>query len=87
MSTRYPSSAASKFEMPESFSFGLEERSETLNAVKLEINDGSDCSHNWLIREASLQTLQKEGKTILKCSHCERTTAVYDWKLEQSRRG
>jgi len=85
MSTRYPSSAARKYQMPETFSFGLEERPETVHAVKLDIDADPDCSHNWLVREDSHQTLSHEGKTILKCSDCNRTAAVYDWKLEQAK--
>jgi len=68
--------------MPENFSFGLEERSPTLKAIKLELDDSSDCDHDWYKRDAISQTLKNEGKTILECGACKRTLAVYDWKLE-----
>lgn len=82
MSLSNGSSAANAFQMPDSFSFGLEERAPTLKAIKLEVDDASDCDHEWYKRDAMSQTLQNEGKTILECRACQRTLAVYDWKLE-----
>ncbi|MDX1555969.1 MAG: hypothetical protein R3212_08085, partial [Xanthomonadales bacterium] len=66
MSFSNRSSAAKKFEMPETFSFGLEERSE-FGAIKLEMDDYSDCDHAWYPREPEKQTLRHEGKTVLEC--------------------
>lgn len=70
--------------MPENFSFGLEERAPSLQAIKLELEDDSDCAHEWYKRDRLAQTLQHEGKTILECRSCKRTIAVYDWKLQES---
>lgn len=81
MSLPNRSPAAKGFRMPEEFSFGLEERSE-LTAIKLELDDYSDCEHNWFPRDDSKQTLRHEGKTVLECRGCKRSVAVYDWKLE-----
>lgn len=79
------SSSAKAFQMPETFSFGLEERSSTLEAIKLELgDDASDCDHQWFAKHESAQTLRHEGKTVLECRDCSRTLAVYDWKLQQA---
>lgn len=83
MSNADHSSAARGFQIPDTFSFGLEERAPTLQAIKLEINDdASDCDHQWFERDDSAQTLRHEGKTVLECRDCKRTIAVYDWKLK-----
>lgn len=82
MSSNNRTSAATAFHMPDSFSFGMEERSPTLKAIKLKVDDVSDCDHEWYRRDKLAQTLQHEGKTILECRACRRTVAVYDWKLE-----
>lgn len=68
--------------MPETFSFGMEERAPTVKAIKLDLDDASDCAHEWYKRDKLAQTLRHEGKTILECRSCRRTVAVYDWKLE-----
>jgi hypothetical protein len=71
--------------MPETFSFGLEERSSTLQAIKLELNEENpDCHHEWYERGEPAQTLRHEGKTILECRGCKRTVAVFDWKLNNA---
>lgn len=83
MSIADRSSAAKAFQMPENFSFGLEERPTTFRAIKIELKeDESNCRHEWFKREDSEQTLTHEGKTIVECRGCKRTVAVYDWKLE-----
>lgn len=86
MSPSDRSSTAKGFQMPDEFSFGLEERGTTLGAIKLELDDDeySHCSHEWFKRDDSAQTLAHEGKTILECRGCNRTVAVYDWKLQNS---
>ncbi len=76
------SSAANRFQMPDTFSFGLEERATDLTAIKLEFDDYADCDHKWFPRDPAQQTLRHEGKTVLECRDCKRSIAVYDWKLE-----
>lgn len=83
MSASDGSPGAKALEMPESFSFGLEERAPTVKAIKLELDDASDCVHEWYRRDKAAQTLQHQGTTILECRNCKRTVAVYDWKLQE----
>ncbi len=80
------SSNAKGFQMPDEFSFGLEERTTTVGAIKIELDDDDDtaCIHEWYKRDDSAQTLAHEGKTILECRKCGRTVAVYDWKLQSA---
>ena len=71
-----------KFEMPETFSFGLEERAPGEEPIKLKVDDDSGCQHLWFPAVSAKQTLRHEGKTVLECRQCERIVAIYDWKLE-----
>lgn len=82
MSTSDRTSAAKTFEMPEEFSFGLEERSTASKAIDLDLSDSSGCNHQWFKRESPYQTLRHEGKTVLECRMCKRTAVVHDWKIE-----
>lgn len=83
MSPSNRSSAAKEFQMPETFSFGLEAREHVVNAFKLDLGDeASDCDHLWFKRSNDAQTLRHEGKTVLECRDCKRTVAVYDWKIK-----
>lgn len=70
------------FNIPETFSFGLEDRPEEIMAVKLDVPDAPDCKHHWIKRDPPQQTLRHEGKTIVECRQCKRAVTVYDWKIK-----
>lgn len=75
-------SSSGKFEIPDSFSFGLEERPEEKKQIRVDVPDAPDCKHNWSRRDDKHQTLRHEGKTIVECRECNTTLAVFDWKIE-----
>ena len=76
-------SSSGKYEIPDSFSFGLEERSEEKKTLKVDVPDCPDSKCNWFRRDEKLQTLRHEGKTIVECRECQKTVAVFDWKIEE----
>lgn len=79
MSGRNHAAAAKAFKMPERFGFGLEKR--TIIAEKLNYDSNlSQCSHKWLKREQTAQTLTDEGKTVWECHNCKNIVATYDWE-------
>jgi hypothetical protein len=75
-------SSSGKFDIPDSFSFGLEERPEDKKSIKVDVPDAPDCKHNWFRRDEKRQTLRHEGKTVVECSECRKSVAVYDWKIQ-----
>ena len=83
MSASDPRNAAKSFQMPEEFSFGLEERAKPAESIHVSVNDGSGCAHKWFERPAIHQTLRHEGKTVLECHACRLTTVVHDWKIKR----
>ena len=74
--------------MPESFSFGLEEREDSdenvetgnVSSDSLEDDSVSSCTHRWEALPEDMQTLASESKTIWKCRSCGEMTNTYSWK-------
>jgi len=75
-------SSSGKFEIPDTFSFGLEERPEEKKSITVDVPDAPDCKHVWFRRDEKRQTLRHEGKTVVECRACNRTVAVFDWKIQ-----
>lgn len=74
-----------KYQIPETFSFGLEERTIEAKLIEVDVADATDCSHKWVRRDPNQQTLVREGKTIIECHECKKSVAVYDWKIQDRR--
>lgn len=79
MSTSNHPAADKAFRMPESFDFGLEQR--TIIARKINYDSSvSQCCHKWFKLEKTAQTLSGEGKTVWECRDCKEISTTYDWE-------
>ena len=84
MSTNSSGKRDDVYVMPETFSFGLEERedkdAENASADSRGADSESSCIHRWKELPKEKQTLASESKTIWKCRTCGDMTNTYSWK-------
>jgi len=84
MSTKTSKNQPGEFIMPETFSFGLEERAEETpesveTVLETESQSPAECSHKWARLPDEQQTLSDEDKVIWVCSLCNVLTNTYSW--------
>lgn len=85
MSSGSSNDKPSGYEMPETFSFGLEERTEVEADVDVPLEgagtvDPEDCAHTWAKLPEDQQTLASEDKIVWGCPSCGTRTNTYSWQ-------